>query len=220
MVEKEIPEVVLNPDNGLCHINFIKSQDQLINHLIVYEALIESNGLEFQLDFSLEDFVDQWQPWAISYSISGCKLVLDVEWTEGQGGVLMLWDLSQNRISQLTSSSFPICSFYDQPTNAIVSFHYIQQWGVRANHYLTVTPVTGIIDANALLAIDLPCDFINDGIVSINSTITILCTRGFTNNEYGSIGIFFDQQSELFYAHDMGNLYTFTRENILNVLPY
>jgi hypothetical protein len=154
---------------------------------------------------------------------------------EGQGGVIAIWDTGRSQWKHVSSASFIYCAMIVWEIEAILTFHYVFHWGVAARHEVSVRKFDKTLDWTADRSATVsvrqsqsnppdsgsprPIPFSPSGADAMQSSYRRKSTSGnFVEDEFGPVGLFRLRDEQHFVAHDHGNRYDFTMDDVIDAL--
>ena len=154
----------------------------------------------------------------MAVSHSGIYVVFCITVASGQGGIIAVWNTFRKRWEHVSEASYVTCAILLEDISAIISLHYISAWHIPGHHTIFATQINRTLDGHADITKRVECKYFAKGFIANDKKISQAAYGDFKPNEFGPVGIFLLKDEESIFAHDMGNLYEFSIDSVINAL--
>ena len=151
-------------------------------------------------------------------SHSGCYAVFCITVASGQGGIIAVWNTRRRRWEHVSESSYVACAMVLEEIPAVLTFHYVQYWGVAGHHSLLACPLNRTRQGEAEISLPVAAMHSKDGFNPKLREVKMAAYGDFVKNDQGPLGIFLLQDGVSLFAHDAGNLYETSIEAVKDAL--
>lgn len=151
-------------------------------------------------------------------SHTGQYVVFCMTVASGQGGIVAVWNARKRRWEHVSEANYVACAMLIRDIPAILSFHYIACWGVPGHHSLYATPLNRTLDGYVESSLPVPASYskneFDPGCVNVGQA----AYGDYSENNHGPLGVFLLEDNQTVLAHDCGNLYQSSVDEVRKVL--
>lgn len=151
-------------------------------------------------------------------SYTGQYAIVCMSVASGQGGIVAVWNARRKRWEHVSEADFVACAMLISDIPAILSFHHIASWGVPGHHSLYVTPLNRTLDGFASTGLPVPASYSKNGFDPERENVGQAAYGDYSENNHGPLGVFLLEDDGTILAHDCGNLYQSSIDEVRKVL--
>lgn len=151
-------------------------------------------------------------------SHTGQYVVFCMSVASGQGGIVAVWNARRRRWEHVSEANYVACAMLISDTPAILSLHYIARWGVPGHHSLCMTPLNRTLNGSAEISLPVRASYSKKGFDPNRANIKQAAYGDYSENNHGPLGIFLLEDDRTILAHDCGNFYQASIDEVRKIL--